>query len=248
MNRSELLTALTYPFEDPAWPRKLGLAYLALLLAWLVLPLVVLMGYLDRLVHEALNTGRARLPAWEVDEDLLVRGVRWLAGALVLLGPLVFLGILALFLGLVTWVASQAPELGLPGDRFALLPAVVSLWGYLGITVVAVPYGLVLVLLAPPAWMHMVAEQRFSALWEYRAWWPVFRRSWERFLMAVLVVLGLQMAFWVMMQPWTWLLWWAMPLLTTALRLYLGLVALFLFAQAYRRGREAAPDQAEEAG
>lgn len=73
---------LAFPFDDPGWPGKLMLGGLFLLLGPLLLPLILVLGYLAAVAHSAAVEG-APLPAWRPWRQRLRDGGRLLLAMLV---------------------------------------------------------------------------------------------------------------------------------------------------------------------
>ena len=60
----EVRRALAYPLRDPAWPSKLGLGALFLLLCVLLVGIPIVLGYLRRVFLEVVRDPDAPLPEW----------------------------------------------------------------------------------------------------------------------------------------------------------------------------------------
>ena len=92
----EIRRAFSYPTADPAWPGKLGLGALFLLLCLLVVGIPIVLGYLRRVFLQTVTDSEAPLPEWDPGADLrdgvpamLVVVVYVLAGAFLYFIPLV---------------------------------------------------------------------------------------------------------------------------------------------------------------
>jgi len=103
----EIRQAFAYPLNDPAWPGKLGLGALFLLLCLLLVGIPIVLGYLRRLFLGAVQDPQAPLPEWDPGADLrdglpatIVVAVYGLASFLLMTLPIVgpFLALVPAFL------------------------------------------------------------------------------------------------------------------------------------------------------
>ncbi len=92
----EIRRAFAYPTADPAWPEKMGLGALFLLLSLLVIGIPIVLGYLRRVFLRTVRDPDGPLPEWDPGADLrdgapalLVVAVYVLAGAFLFTIPLV---------------------------------------------------------------------------------------------------------------------------------------------------------------
>ena len=233
MNQEGLTEAFRYPFRQENWQAKLLVAYGLQLFAWLLIPAVPLFGYFYRLAQNVLNTGQGQLPAWDDWEGDFRRGIRWWVFLLLLAAPLLVMGLL--WLGTIIMVMVAAAMTPQEGQNFSA-PFVFLPFLHLALTPFALLYGLVLLVFAPPMLLHIARHDRLSAALEVRNWWAIFRANWEGFVLASLVVLGLIVAFNYLSQALFWLTCLLGFFLNAAAQLYISLVAVYLFAHAYRRG------------
>ncbi len=235
MSQILLVEALRYPFHQKRWKEKLLIAYVLHLFAWLVVPALPLHGYFYRMAREIIASGRAVLPEWDDWQGDFRRGLRWWGFLLLVTLPLTLIGVLwisALILMFTSTFTSSntqefppAPLVFLPLAQMVIFP----------LTIV---YGLALLFFAPPALLHIAVQDRFSAAFDIRGWWAVFRANWEGFLLASLIVLALLLTFNYLTQALFWLTCLFGLFLHPAVYLYLALVGIYLFAHAYRNGLE----------
>jgi hypothetical protein len=66
----EIRQAFAYPTADPAWPGKLGLGALFLVLSLLVIGIPIVLGYLRRVFLQAVQDPDGPLPEWDPGADL----------------------------------------------------------------------------------------------------------------------------------------------------------------------------------
>ena len=67
----EVRNALSAPLRDPAWPGKLGLGALFMVLCLLLVGIPIVLGYLRRLFLDAVRDPDGPLPDWAPGADLL---------------------------------------------------------------------------------------------------------------------------------------------------------------------------------
>ncbi len=234
MSQDVLLDAFRYPFQAKEWKERLLIAYALRFFGWLIVPLIPLFGYLYRIAKGIMASGEGELPAWDDWAGDFERGIRWFVAGLVFLLPgilvlFLWIGVLMAFIMVTASMAPRAetsfpfPAMFLPFWQFSLFP----LFGM---------YAIAVFIVGPPALMHVVAHDRLSALLEIREWWAVFRASWEQFVVAGLLVVGLQFITTYILQS---LFWWMClfgVFISSAVSLYIALVGVYLFAHAYRKG------------
>ena len=92
----EIRRAFTYPTYDPAWPGKLGLGALFLVLSLLVIGIPIVLGYLRRVFLQTVRDPDGPMPEWDPGADLhdgfpavLVVAIYVLAGVVLFAIPLV---------------------------------------------------------------------------------------------------------------------------------------------------------------
>ena len=93
MNMDSIDDALTYPMEDDDWTVTVLIGGVLSLLSFLVIPAILVYGYLVQAVRERAD-GATQPPAFEDWGELLVDGVKaWVIGIVYMLVPLVVFGV-----------------------------------------------------------------------------------------------------------------------------------------------------------
>ncbi len=100
----------------------------------------------------------------------------------------------------------------------------------------SVPFGII----SATAQAHVAARRSFSAAFEFREWWQIFRQGLAQFVIAYVTILVASFAFSLILQAAmiTIVLICIIPLLMIPYSVYLLLVTSSLYAQAYAAGRE----------
>ncbi len=241
----DLEAAFAYPFRDRRWTEKLLIALALYLFLYLILPAFFLAGYLYRLAKGALETGEARLPDWDDWGGDFRRGARALGAALLIASPV----LLFVVLWLVGVFGSVFAMEGMEEAGRATPSLGFMLWGMfmLGSMSLTALLGMVLGVLGPAAWMHVVATDRLNAILDVPGWWAIFRAAWAEFVVATVLVIGLRMFVAYLMQTLFWLLCFGGFVLAAIPNLYILLVGLYLYARAYRQGAARLASQRAEA-
>jgi len=86
--------AVRFVFEDKQWISKLLIGVLMSLLAFFIIPGLILNGYVIKLVRQVMNGNRDTLPEWEDYGKLLRDGFFVTVGELVWMLPLILLVII----------------------------------------------------------------------------------------------------------------------------------------------------------
>ncbi len=120
----DLIEAFTFVVHSPGWVRKLLAASICLAFFWLVVPLLLLTGYLLAISRSA-SRGQTSLPAWDHRWRKIADGFRLLIVLLIWFLPSVLLSIP------VAIVSSVQPASGIPGMAGAagVLETLGSVWG-----------------------------------------------------------------------------------------------------------------------
>ena len=244
MTQQVLTEAFRYPFKQEDWKTKLLVAYGLQLFAWLLIPAVPLYGYLYRLAKDILETGQDRLPAWDDWEGDFRRGLRWWVFLLLLASPLLVVALAGVGIALMAVFAAVA----MPSDMQDVFSFPLMFLPFMNAVLapLALLYGVALLVFAPPALLHITRHDRLSAALEVKDWWAIFQANWEGFVMASLVVLGLIVVLNYLSQTLFWLTCLFGVFLNAAIHLYVTLVAVYLFAHAYRQGLEKVASAQEE--
>ncbi len=198
-----------------------------------ILPMILVMGYIARIMRQVFNGEEPRMPAWDDWESMLrdgayIYGVRiiYTLPLLILIAPL-FIG--GMFLPLLADSSND------PNGFVIFFPFL--LFGML--MLIIFPLSLALGIIVPAAEAHTISKTEFAAGFRVREWWSIFRANLGGFVIAYLIALiasfGLSLVVQIAMM--TIILICILPLIFPAITLYSTLVMYAAFAQAYRDGK-----------
>ncbi len=239
-------TLVLFPFQpDPKRTETWLIGGLIALAAGFVplLPYALLVGHGARISRDVQAGRPLMLPEWQDLATYLIDGFKVLGVSLVYCLPAIVL----LFAGYgVVFGSMIIPFVASGGDPDRLDPTVfgmsivggqVVLFSLVGIGTILLLIGLAL---ASPAIQHMLATGRFASAFDMRAWWPMVRTNISGWLLAFLVLLGINLVLSLMINVLvlTVILCVLLPIVAPLVQLYLTWVGAALFAEAYRVGRE----------
>ena len=239
---ASLKVIFRFPFQGPNW-RSRFIVGIALIFAGFLVPIVpgiFVYGYLLRVMGRALKGESVDLPAWEDWGRLAIDGLRGMVINLVYLLPamIVFFGGMALyftssvFFPLLMGTAEEAGEVAL-GAPFLLLASMAIMFLSMFIGSVLFVAGAIPL---PVATAHFVVQDKLSAAFDMREWWPLLQVNKLGYFIAWVVGTGL-MGIWyfVSMIPYyTLVLCCLIPFLAAPIGFYVSLVSAVLFGQTYR--------------
>jgi hypothetical protein len=230
MNYSQKLQqAFTYPFKDPAWISKLAIAAGLSLFNVLIIPIFLVTGYGCRIMKRVIvERQQPTLPEWDDWGGLLKDGVRIYAAELVYTLPaiLAFLVTFGVFL-FSTILTAESGRIE-PWMPFLWLSLPIGFFLSMGLTIPAHIISLV-------AMTHLVAKDRFSAAFQFREMWTIFKANAGGFFLVWLIVYAATMVIVFVSQflMVTVVLCLIYPLVIAAGSVYLAVVSYALYAQAY---------------
>ncbi|MHB9031738.1 MAG: DUF4013 domain-containing protein [Anaerolineae bacterium] len=238
ISTANLQSALSFVIQDKKWGSKVLIAGLMALLCCIIpiIPVLLLLGYQARIMRRITNEdGKPALPDWNNWGDMFIDGLRLLAINIIYLLPgiLVFLfGYVALFASAIGGAAMARHAGDGPG-----LVGVLFMWFFFGFGILL---GMAGYLFSVPAQVHAISKSQFSAAFDFRAWWRVFKSNWIGFVLAIVVVFGLSQAMGLVFAV-AWLticLICLTPFIIIAVMVYTLLVTSALYALAYREGTD----------
>ncbi|BAJ64749.1 hypothetical protein ANT_27230 [Anaerolinea thermophila UNI-1] len=214
-----LASLLSFPFRNrETFTRFLFLGgFFALGWVFPLLPILISAGYLLEVLRLAAQGAQPTLPPWENWGRLLLNGLKVFGGGLVFLLPSLILAIKAFVLyfgGMVVFAALA--DAGREGLAFLLMFLAVTLlfvFQMLGFL-----FYLIGGTLLQPALAHMALRESFSALFDFKGWWRVFKASKGgfivTFLLGVMLFYGIQLALALTFPIWIFFLFF-LPVLTS---------------------------------
>lgn len=234
---------LLFPVRDAEARRQFLFACLAVLAGFIIpiVPALLLTGYGARIMRQVLEERKGpSMPKWEESDwsTMLMDGLRLYGAQLVMVLPLFILimfGVFSMIGGSVSMaIAADENMDGLiaPGILFFLI----GMGFMMLISILSLPYGVIIGAVGP----HVVAKHSFTAAFQFKEWWAVFRKALGQFILSYAIIMALSFAFIIVMQItlMTVVLMCIVPLLTIPYTAYLSLLTNTLYAQAYLAGKD----------
>jgi hypothetical protein len=231
---------LVFPFQDPESRKHFLIGCLISLAGFVIpiLPWLIVTGYNAILVRQVLSGEKPHLVPWENWEALFADGAKLFGIRLVYSSPL-FVLMLPLFLIFFAFpffpILLQHNDSHSAGRVFLLLVFV-----SMGISLLMLPLSLAIGLIVPAAEVHRVAKDNFTAGFQVKDWWPIFKKNWGGFVVALAIVYALMMVLSFVMQImfFTLVLICLLPIFMPAVSMYFSLIQYVAFAQAYKDGND----------
>jgi hypothetical protein len=229
-----------FPFQDSESRKHFLIGCLIYLAGFVIpiLPWLVARGYVAILIRQILNGEKPHLVPWQDWENLLKDGARLFGVRLVYASPLLLL-MIPLFLSFFSF--SFFPILFQHSDRHMLGTIYLLLvFACTGILFLMMPLSVAVGLVVPAAEIHMIAKEDFAAGFQVKDWWPIFKRNWGGFVVALAILYALSIVLSIGMQIMfiTFVLICLFPLLLPVISMYSAVVQYVVFAQAYKEGKD----------
>ncbi|HET7712714.1 MAG TPA: DUF4013 domain-containing protein [Thermoanaerobaculia bacterium] len=216
----DFVRPFAFVFQDPNWVTKVLIGGLFYIAAFLIIGIFFLTGYCARLARNVINGEAQPLPDWSDLGGFFAEGLRIVGVVILYILP---------FIAIVSVVVIPAALLGssdnhvfeqLSGGMFA------------GVWCLMFPLGLMLSFWIPGALLMCVAEERFSAAFDFARIWTFIRGNIGNYLLAYVIYLVARFA-----APLGLLLFCVGIIFTV---FWSMLVATYAFAQTYRLSRTTA--------
>ena len=230
----------TFPFRDQE-ARKYFLIGCLLCLASFVIPILpwlVVSGYGAILIRQVLQEEKPHLVPWDNWEPLLKDGARLFGIRLIYASPLILL-MLPIFL--LSFVFPLFPAFAQNGNSHNLGTFfLVYILAMSGLFILIMPLSLAVGLIVPAAEIHVIARDDFSAGFQIREWWAIFKKNWGGFVvaLAILYAVMMVMSFAMQIMMFTIVLMCLLPFFLPAVTMYYTIVQYVAFAQAYKEGED----------
>lgn len=229
-----------FPFQDSESRKHFLIGCLIYLAGFVIpiLPWLVATGYCAILIRQVLKGEKPHLVPWENWEALLKDGARLCGVRLVYASPLLVLMIPLFFIFMsfplfpIFFQDSNSHNLGTAYLLFFFVS--------MGISILVVPLSLVIGLIVPAAEVHMIAKDDFTAGFQVKEWWVIFKKNWGGFVVALAILYALAMVMSLAMQIllMTLVLICLFPLLMPVVSMYSAVVQYVAFTQAYKDGKD----------
>jgi len=227
---------LTFPFANAESRKNFLLGCLVLLAAFFIplLPSIIAYGYIAKIVRKVAEGEAPSMPAWDDLNEMLVDGLRLYGVKFIISLPVMVI----MIAGLGTYWAGMMVVAFQDDSNLIniLLPILLLVFG--ATMCIVFPLGIISAIVSYPASIHAVVKRRFSAGFEFRAWWPILRINLGGFFVAILMTFAISFLYSIGMQilMLTIILICLLPLLMPVVMFYMILVPELLAAQAYREG------------
>jgi hypothetical protein len=234
-----LQTVFTYPFQDAKWLEKFFVGSLLFLLGFTLLPMFLIYGYFAEIVRNSIAGKELLLPDWDEWEKKFTDGAKLFIVGLIYSLPMILLFMIIFLFPFVGAIGAEF--FASMGDADELLWTITSLIGTFGWMVM---FGLTLIisllmgLITPAVVCHVIAEDDFSAAFQFSDWWKIFRANLAGFAITYLLVMGLLtlLNFFYQILAMTIVLCCLAPFILIPGTFYIMVASSALFGQAYREG------------
>jgi hypothetical protein len=203
-----------------------------------ILPWFVAAGYCAILVRQVLNGEKPHMVPWENWETLFKEGAMLFGIRLIYSAPLLLL-LLVMFLASFSFsflpLLSQGSDSQMYEYMFLLSTLTFPMFFLL-----MMPLSLAIGLIVPAAEIYAIEKESFTAGFQVREWWSIFKANWAGFLLALAIVYSVTMVITLAAQflAFTIVLFCLLPLILPVISMYALLVQYTAFAQAYKEGRD----------
>lgn len=228
---------LTFPFKDNEARKHLLVGSLVALSAFVipVLPYLALMGYAVLVARQILRGESPRMVAWDDWGSLLTDGLKLFGVRMVYSIPIFLLVIPIILVSFILPVFATTLDSREAEAFFILFPLLIT-----GLICILIPISIPLAVLIPVAELHTVEKGEFSAAFQFKEWWQVFRANLGGFIAAfgVYYIVSMLVAILIQILAATVILSCLLILIVPASTAYLTLITYAATATAYRAGKE----------
>lgn len=229
-----------FPFQDQEARKHFLIGCLIYLAGFFIpiIPWLIVAGYNTILIRQVLNGEKPHLVKWENWEALLKDGARLIGVRLIYSSPLLIL-LAAIFV--LSFVFPFFSVLIQNSDNQSM-GAMYLVWVLLlmGTSLVIMPLSLAIGLIVPAAEIHMIAKDDFSAGFQVKEWWLIFKKNWGGFVVALAIVYAVAMVMSFAMQILfiTFVLICLLPLFIAVISVYSAVIQYVAYAKAYKDGQD----------
>ena len=162
--------AFSFVFEDEKWITKVLIGGLLFLFSWLIIPFLIVIGYMIEIVNKTASDSKELLPEWTNIGNKLTKGfvvfiIYFLYGL-----PIVFLSIIySIIIGVLNTSASAPEGQTVIGTIIGLLSLFLML--------VIVIYSIALILILPVAIIKYAVSLNFSEAFNLKENWKFVREN-----------------------------------------------------------------------
>lgn len=228
---------MAFPVRGEKWAEKMliGSGLILLMFVVPIVPLIFVNGFAIRILLQAVGGERLELPAWRDWDKLASFGARALVIGMIFMLPAMLVFFAGFSLYMLSTISMSAADSGAAWP-FALFFIGMGAW------MISLPVGSLLMVLAaaiiPPALAHFAVNDRFSAAFRFKEWWPILTANKLGYLVAWIFLMGVfGLTYWaIMMLGYTFFLCWLLPFLMAPLSYYVSVLGAALWGECYRGG------------
>lgn len=225
-----------FPVKDDESRKHFYVGIAVSLLAFIVpiVPYIILFGYGAQIAKQIINGESPRMIAWTDWGKLFKDGLKVFGARLVIGLPIL---IFAIPIFIVSFIFPFLMESASPREAEAFLP-IYMLVIFGGICFIF-PISLVMAVIIPAPEMYVIEKDDFTAVFQFREWWKIFRANLGGFIAAfgIYYILSFVLAFAMQILLATLILACLLIVLLPAMTIYITLIMYVLGAMAYKDGK-----------
>ncbi len=235
---------LLFPIRDAEARKQFLIACLITLAGFIVpfIPTLILMGYGVRIMRQIIKDRKSpSMPDWQTSNwsEMLTDGLRVFGLQILLMTPLLLVmgcGLVFIFSGSIG-ITAFADEANHTAAALGLILLFIGIGLTILFSVLSFPYGILISAAVP----HSVAGDSFAAGFNFKEWFPIFRKGLGNFIhgYVLIMVMSFIFVFVIQIAMITLILMCIIPFLMIPYTAYITLVTNTIYSQAYVTGRDA---------
>lgn len=227
---------LMFPIKDAEARKHLLIGALVALAAFIipVLPYLAIVGYSALIARQVLRGESPRMIPWEDWSGMLTNGLKLFGVRMIYSLPIILLALPVMLIGFAVPFVAAGMDSREAEIFFVLFPLIIT-----GFICLIIPLSIPLALIIPAAEIHTVDTDNFSAAFQFKDWWGIFRANLSGFIAAFGVYYIASILFAIIMQVLmaTVILSCLLIVIMPASTIYMSLVMYAAVATAYRDGK-----------
>jgi len=235
---------LLFPVRDAEARKQFLIACLVTLAGFIIpiVPSIILLGYGVRIMRQVITERKSpAMPEWQGSNwsEMLMDGLQVFGVQIVLMLPLFIImgcGFIFMIGGSISFPL-LADNRDSPFVAFGLIFFFIGIGLMMLFTLLSFPYGIIISAAVP----HAVANNSFAAGFNFKEWFPIFRKGLGSFILSYVLVMvtSLVLMFVIQFALITLILMCIVPFLMIPYSTYVTLIANTVYSQAYVAGRDA---------
>ena len=241
---NNLQETLLFPVRDAEARKQFLITCLVMLASFFIplLPLFIIMGYSIKIMRQIIDGRKSpSMPEWQGSDwaETFLDGAKLYGVQIVLMLPLFLL----MGCGMLSMIGSSMFLSLLAEESTRSFAPVGGVFLFIGIaffmlfSLLSLPYSVIISAVGP----HVATKRSFMAGFEFKEWWPIFRKAIGQFILSYILTYAVSFVFVFIMQiaMITLVLMCIVPFIMIPYSVYLTLMTNTLYAQAYLAGRDA---------